>query len=54
MMFPKFILIFCLTFSTFDSAIHTKLRDFILHTADADFAGTDDDVRIALHSNDDE
>ena len=50
MMLFKFILIFSLTFSTFDSAIFTKLKGIVLHTQIKGTAGTTDDIQIKLHS----
>ena len=50
MMFLKFMLIISLTFSTFDSAIITKLSTIILKTQNVYYAGTDSDIRIELHS----
>ena len=50
MMFLKFMFIISLTFSTFDSAIITKLSTIILKTQNEYYAGTDSDIRIELHS----
>ena len=50
MMILKFILIFLLTLSTFDSAIITKLKGIIIHTQNVYYAGTNSDIRISLHS----
>ena len=52
MMILKFILIFSLTFSTFDSAIFTKFKTIILHTKNTvgPSAGTTDPIIIKVHS----
>ena len=50
MMFLKFMLIISLTFSTFDSAIITKLKGIILKTQNVYYAGTYSDITVGLHS----
>ena len=50
MMFLKFLLIISLTFSTFDSAIITRLKGIILKTQNVYYAGTYSDITVGLHS----